>query len=254
MKMASFLFVSMALHAVALACPALLLELRTASPVTVTVIDAEEGSDGGTKGEGAKPERKPALSARRSMSLERQQPHAAEPEQVAESPKAISTPVIIAEASVAIGISAYQNESDPVEGFALSSGIGSNGSRMNESPGTGNGSGGAGTGVGDGLGSGNGWMPSVQVTRAYSPDPLYPHVAREKGWEGTVTIKVLVDEQGKPKFVEVHQSSGFSVLDEAALETVKKRWRFHPARHGEKPVERWVEFPVVFSLANLKRR
>jgi protein TonB len=255
MKMASFLFVSMALHAAALAYPALLLELRTASPVIVTVIDAEEGSDGGTKGEGAKPERKPALSARKSMSLKRQQPPAAEPEQVAESPKVISAPVITSEASGAIAISANQNEeSRPVEGFALSSGIGSSGSRINESQGSGNGRGGAGTGVGDGRGSGNGGLPSVQVTRAYSPDPRYPHVAREKGWEGTVTIKVLVDEQGTPKFVEVHQSSGFSVLDEAALETVKKRWRFHPARYGEKPVERWVEFSVVFSLANLKRR
>ncbi|MGH7769275.1 MAG: energy transducer TonB [Candidatus Binatia bacterium] len=252
--MASFFFVSMALHAAALAYPVLLLELRTAIPIMVTVLEAEEGSGGGTKGEGAKAERKPVLPARKSMSL-KQQPPVAEPEQVSEPPKANSTPAIVAEASGAIAISANQHEEfHPVEGFALSSGIGSSGSGLNESPGSGSGLGGTGGGVGDGRGSGNGGLPSVQVTRAYSPDPQYPHVAREKGWEGTVTIKVLVDEQGKAKFVEIHQSSGFSVLDEAARETVKKRWRFHPARNGEKPVERWVEFAVVFSLANLKRR
>jgi protein TonB len=45
----------------------------------------------------------------------------------------------------------------------------------------------------------------------------------------------------------VQKTSGFSRLDQAALETVK-HWRFVPARRGSQIVPAWVVVPISFSL------
>lgn len=80
-----------------------------------------------------------------------------------------------------------------------------------------------------------------------SPRPFYPRAARQRGWQGVVTVLVHVAENGMPLEVAVKESSGHSVLDEAAVDAVK-RWRFTPARHGGRPVTAAVEVPVRFSL------
>jgi len=94
--------------------------------------------------------------------------------------------------------------------------------------------------------------PTVVFARAryaYNPTPEYPERARREGWEGIVILRVLVDREGKSRRVEVGQSSGFEVLDRAAVEGVKS-WRFYPARYGDRLVETWVKVPIVFRLAN----
>jgi protein TonB len=40
-------------------------------------------------------------------------------------------------------------------------------------------------------------------------------------------------------------------LDRAAAEAIK-RWRFHPARYGDKAVESWLRIPIEFRLADAK--
>jgi len=77
--------------------------------------------------------------------------------------------------------------------------------------------------------------------------PRYPEFARRKGWEGRVFIRVSVDASGNPTAVAVAQSSGYSVLDQAALQTVKK-WRFRPQVAGGRAVAGTVDVPVNFSL------
>jgi len=89
----------------------------------------------------------------------------------------------------------------------------------------------------------------VGVRYANNPKPDYPDKARREGREGTVLLKVLVDEEGRSKSLEVNRSSGFEPLDKAALETVRF-WRFHPARHGDQRVATWVNVPIVFRLAD----
>jgi protein TonB len=81
----------------------------------------------------------------------------------------------------------------------------------------------------------------------YSPRPEYPPSARRDGREGRVLLRVLVDEQGKSKTIEVNQSSGSEALDRAAAEAITG-WRFSPARRGSTPVESWVKIPVDFQL------
>ena len=77
--------------------------------------------------------------------------------------------------------------------------------------------------------------------------PRYPGKARRGGWEGTTVLKVLVDAGGAPDRVAVHRTSGFDVLDAAAVKAVH-RWSFHPARRGGKSVSSWVRVPIVFKL------
>jgi protein TonB len=47
--------------------------------------------------------------------------------------------------------------------------------------------------------------------------------------------------------VTIATSSGVTRLDHAAVATVR-RWRFVPAREGDRAVDAWVLVPVVFAL------
>lgn len=80
-----------------------------------------------------------------------------------------------------------------------------------------------------------------------NPPPEYPEFAADQGSEGTVILRVKVLPNGKPAEVKVKKSSGFSLLDDAAV-AAAKRWAFTPAKRGNTPVEGWAIFPVEFKL------
>jgi periplasmic protein TonB len=61
-------------------------------------------------------------------------------------------------------------------------------------------------------------------------------------------IRVLVGIDGLVQRAEIAESSGFDALDDAAIQTVRRRWRFVPARHGGSPIESWVLVPIRFAL------
>ena len=74
------------------------------------------------------------------------------------------------------------------------------------------------------------------------PPPQYPSLAQRNRYQGTVTIEIMVDASGGITSAKVQKSSGFSILDEAALNVVKQRWRFPPGK------ERWLIWPCTFQL------
>ena len=82
-------------------------------------------------------------------------------------------------------------------------------------------------------------------------EPTYPPASRRASEEGTVRLKVLVDESGRPKDVQVAQSSGFSRLDEAAKQAVR-RWKFVAATDGSKAVSVWTQVSITFRLTDAK--
>lgn len=84
---------------------------------------------------------------------------------------------------------------------------------------------------------------------AQNPKPAYPAIARSRGWTGKVLLKVKVSAEGLAEGVELKQSSGHEILDEAAIEAVKE-WRFIPAKRGTTPVASSVIVPVDFKLKN----
>ncbi|WP_424672255.1 energy transducer TonB [Candidatus Binatus sp.] len=114
---------------------------------------------------------------------------------------------------------------------------------------------GGGAGAGGGNGGGGGGDPNsiAHADYARNPPPAYPVIARRRAEQGTVTVSVLVGADGSVERAEVADSSGFDALDDAALETVRSRWRFVPARHGGIAVESWVLVPIRFALTEAKR-
>jgi protein TonB len=89
----------------------------------------------------------------------------------------------------------------------------------------------------------------VEATPLYAdnPPPRYPRSARRRGHQGTVLLSVFVDSDGRVDTLKVLKSSGFEVLDEAALAAVHQ-WRFESGRRGDTPVGMWVEVPIRFEL------
>ena len=83
-----------------------------------------------------------------------------------------------------------------------------------------------------------------------NPKPPYPPVAFQMRIEGTVTLKVLVLPDGQAGEVLLGRSSGNSLLDQSALNTVAQ-WKFVPAKSQGKDISQWVSIPITFSL---KRR
>lgn len=81
-----------------------------------------------------------------------------------------------------------------------------------------------------------------------NPPPEYPSLAQREGWEGKVLLRVRVLADGHPDSVEVQQTSGRKVLDQAAIKTVKG-WLFMPAKRGTTPIDGWATVPIDFKLA-----
>ncbi|MGH7949958.1 MAG: energy transducer TonB [Candidatus Binataceae bacterium] len=104
-----------------------------------------------------------------------------------------------------------------------------------------------------GAGAGGGDAAGIEVASAdYARNPLprYPDYARRHAQQGTVTLRVLVADDGSVRAAMVAESSGFETLDDAALVTVRDRWRFAPARRAGAAVESWVLVPIRFALTD----
>ena len=81
-----------------------------------------------------------------------------------------------------------------------------------------------------------------------NPAPEYPQFAIDQGWEGTVLLSVHVLASGKPDKAEIKHSSGHKILDQVALNTVLRSWRFQPAHRGSATIDSWVDVPSQFKL------
>ena len=81
-----------------------------------------------------------------------------------------------------------------------------------------------------------------------NPEPPYPPAARRRHQEGVVLISIHVTAQGRAEKVEIKQSSGYPLLDEAALNAVRD-WEFVPARIGTIALASEIEVPVHFKIA-----
>jgi protein TonB len=80
-----------------------------------------------------------------------------------------------------------------------------------------------------------------------NPAPDYPALAVRQGWQGTVLLRVRVLASGAVDAIEIRQSSGKRLLDDEAVQTVK-RWSFAPARRGNTPIDGWATVPIEFVL------
>jgi len=90
--------------------------------------------------------------------------------------------------------------------------------------------------------------PSSAVRYLVKPVLSYPRASRELGESGEVQLKVYVDEQGRPRDIEVLKSSGFPRLDQQAIQAMKAA-RFQPLMEDGAPRAVWVTpGPLIFNL------
>lgn len=83
--------------------------------------------------------------------------------------------------------------------------------------------------------------------RVSPPPPPYPRRALSLQQEGVVLLRALIDEQGAAREVKLQASSGYPLLDKAALQAVGE-WQFLPETVNGRPVAVWVEVPVRFQI------
>ena len=258
-RLRAFLLISVAMHATALTYRVVFPGYRVEENVSVVVLSVDDETGAGGRGDG-QPEGKAGKPAgtrhapSHAVSVRQNEQRSAEEKKEQSTESKEPNPISLSLADIPAGI--------PVEP-GMPSAKGTSGSVLiQEANGSGGGAGGggggassgkglSGTGSGSGTGRGDGGGESrfVQVGYAYAPKPEYPAPARREGKEGRVLLRVLVDEQGKSKSVEVDDSSGSEALDRAAAEAIK-RWRFSPARYGNKSVESWVKIPIDFRLTD----
>jgi protein TonB len=87
--------------------------------------------------------------------------------------------------------------------------------------------------------------PHVDMTQPHPQE--YPDASQLNGEEGTVLVGVYVRPNGRASKVRVEQSSGFSDLDNAAVESVFN-WRFVPATRDGDTVSDWTRVNIVYQL------
>lgn len=89
--------------------------------------------------------------------------------------------------------------------------------------------------------------PRFDAAYLSNPAPAYPPLSRRMEEEGKVLLRVHVTPEGTASEVNIARSSGFTRLDDAAQNAVR-RWRFVPAKQGDKAVAAWVNVPIAFKL------
>ncbi|MGE5219495.1 MAG: energy transducer TonB [Chloroflexota bacterium] len=256
MRWVSFFVLSLALHAIALVCPvSFAARGRVDEPLRVTILSAPREMSGRGGGEGILPRRAGAKPHAEATPVghppaDTQSTHGEELQALPVEPiEKISDASIALVSTVAMST---ENNRNVASGVA-SAGLYGGGGTGNE----GNPFGSSGVGFGRGSGNGSGVSASgaalTQARYRDTPRPEYPESARRAGREGRVLLRVLVDDQGRSKRVEINSSSGTDALDSAAAAAIR-RWRFYPARHGDRAVESWIKIPIEFALANAGAR
>jgi protein TonB len=91
-------------------------------------------------------------------------------------------------------------------------------------------------------------IPARVDPRRPLSQPPYPPAEIRANHEGALTLRILVRADGRVADARVAASSGYPLLDEAAVIEAKRRWRLLPATRGNQAVEDWTSLRVVFRL------
>lgn len=86
-------------------------------------------------------------------------------------------------------------------------------------------------------------VETVEYVRA--PPPVYPKESARKKEYGTVILRILVDEAGRPAQIQVEQSSGYERLDAAARKAAEK-FLFRPHEVNGMKQAAQVRIPIGF--------
>jgi protein TonB len=147
---------------------------------------------------------------------------------LSDAPKVVAAAedlAVVAVDEAAVFPAASTNDSDSNSSTATASGGSGNGNGENDKD--------TAAGSGSGSGNGSGKKGSIIRPRILSKvEPKYPESARQAGQEGTAVVRIQILANGLPGEVTIDSTSGYAVLDDAAVAAVQK-WQFIPAKNPE---------------------
>lgn len=77
----------------------------------------------------------------------------------------------------------------------------------------------------------------------------YPEAAQERGAQGRVIVKFVVEKDGSVTHPEIERGAD-AALDAEAVRLVKKMPKWTPGRNNGIPVRSWYTLPVTFKMSN----
>ena len=91
-----------------------------------------------------------------------------------------------------------------------------------------------------------GWLKDL-LARKIKEVKRYPHTARLNHLEGKVIVHAVIKEDGNLADLRIHESSGHDILDEDALETMRKACPLHMNHPLGRP-QMAIRIPISYSL------
>jgi len=85
------------------------------------------------------------------------------------------------------------------------------------------------------------------ISDSHNPSPEYPEMGIFLGYQGDVIVRIRVSAKGESVGVEILRSSGHKVLDDSAVNALRK-WRFTPTKHDNTPMNDSVIITVSYVL------
>jgi len=74
----------------------------------------------------------------------------------------------------------------------------------------------------------------------------YPRKAKDAGWEGSVKLSLNISSNGDVKDIKISQTSGYKVLDDAAIDVARDQAPYPPFPPQIESEELWVDVPIVY--------
>lgn len=88
-----------------------------------------------------------------------------------------------------------------------------------------------------------------QLRTSLSRYLIYPALARKQGWQGIVTVGLRIESDGLLKKIQIRQSSGYNVLDDSALNSLRKIKRLQTEeQYADRPHR--LTLRVVYQLTD----
>ena len=82
--------------------------------------------------------------------------------------------------------------------------------------------------------------------------PPYPATSLRLGEQGTVRLLLMVGDDGTVVSAIVEKTSGSYALDQAAIEWVRKHWRYHPGVQNGAPAAMTTEADIRFDIRHAR--
>jgi len=70
-------------------------------------------------------------------------------------------------------------------------------------------------------------LPGLKGKRSL-PAPPYPEPARRFGYEGSVLVEIIINDDGTIRSAEIIRTDAHTILQKICLKTILKKWKFRP--------------------------